>query len=517
MPPVQLFQKFWPSYCALVLLLLSQGSSGCRTAGLQECLKAPFVPGHNLVGEGFDVVTLQRKGAYVSDVQTFLTPTNSCTLCENPFMGGELQKLPLSVLDWRAINRCNLQISGAVFSSVSSLLESSTSMIENDWKVGLNLKDVGLQLGGSKSEEATFATSRLTVDKTYFSSHQLSCTHYSSRVPNQPTLSSEFHQHLLSLPINYTAEAKQQYRRLIDIYGTHYIRQVNLGGKFKRVTSIRTCLATLNKVSTSQVKDCLNVGLNVGLGLADVSILGSNCKKILSNQDSVTSYSEGLMNHMTKVSGGNGWLGEVSLTTNNSRGFNSWLGSLKKTPDVISYSVFPLHELADDPDVQRNLQTAVTQYIKDNGKTITSPPRCAGNQPNLSPNCCPFNSQRGWMSVTVIRAWGLKGDPVGKTEGYVKVWYEGQFRQTHWIRSNDPWWNLRYDLGNVYSGGRLRLEVWDKDVRYDDHLGGCSVSVRTGKHRHACGLNRGGFEFSYELHCDQHLTGPTCNIYWPKP
>ncbi|XP_007250855.3 perforin-1-like [Astyanax mexicanus] len=517
MPPVQLFQKFWLSYCALVLLLLSQGSSGCRTGNLQECLKAPFVPGHNLVGEGFDVVTLQRKGAYVSDVQTFLTPTNSCTLCENPFMGGELQKLPLSVLDWRATNRCNLQISGAVFSSVSSLLESSTSMIENDWKVGLNLKDVGLQLGGSKSEEVTFANSRLKVDKTYFSSHQLSCTHYSTRLPNLPSVNPDFHRHLLSLPKNNTVEAKQQYRNFIDTYGTHYIRNANLGGKFKRVTSIRTCLATLNRVLASQVNYCLNRGLKVGLGLADVSILGSNCRRILSNQDSVMNYTEGLMNHLTKVSGGNGWLGEVSLTKNDSQGFNSWLGSLKNNPDVISYSVFPLHQLAEDPDVRRNLQSAITQYIKDNGQLKKSPPWCFWNKPNLSLNCCPFKSQRGLLSVTVIRAWGLKGDLVGKTEGYVKVRYERHFRQTHWIRSNDPTWNQTYHLGNVYSGSRLRLEVWDKDVRYDDLLGGCSVSVISGEHRHVCGLNNGRFEFSYKLSCDQYLTGPSCNAYIPKP
>uniref|UniRef100_A0A3B4DIF3 C2 domain-containing protein n=1 Tax=Pygocentrus nattereri TaxID=42514 RepID=A0A3B4DIF3_PYGNA len=463
-------------FCALVFML-SEGSSSCRTSSQQDCLAAPFVPGHNLVGEGFDVVTLQRKGVYVSDMETFLTPSNSCTLGQIPFIGGQLQKLPLSVPDWRAVNRSNLQISSAVFSSASALLESATSAIGNDWKVGLNQAGlINLQLAGSKSTESRFATSRIKVDKTYFSSHQLSCTYYSL-----PPLNPEFHQHLLSLPKGNTSNAMQQYRRFIEIHGTHYI-----------LTSIRTYLATLSRVSASQVKDCLNVGLKLGLGLADASIAGGSCRKILANQHSVMSFSEGLMNYMTKVSGGNGWLGE---TRNDSEGFYTWLGSLKHTPDIIKPSNGHHNGQPKNPP----------------------PPQCAGNRPNLSPNCCPFNGHRGRLRVTVIRVWGLRGDPVGRTEGYVKLWYDGSFRQTQRIRSNNPWWNKQYDFGNVYTGHRLKLEVWDKDVRYDDHLGGCSVNLSRGTHYQSCGLNHGGFEFSFHLERDPHLTGSLCNIYWPHP
>ncbi|KAK1801508.1 hypothetical protein P4O66_004570 [Electrophorus voltai] len=284
-------------------------------------------------------------------------------------MGSQLQKVPLSVLDWRAFSRCNLDISSAVFTSTGALLESSKNVIENDWKADLDLVSlVQLQLAGSKSSESGFATSRVKVDKTYFSSHELSCTYYSCRVSHPTPLSSEFHQHLLSLPNSSTADAMQQYRSFIDIYGTHYIRQVTLGGKYKRVTSIRTCLTTLNSVSTSEVKDCLNVGLKVGLGIVDASSSGKKCENILLNRDSMTGFSEGYMNHMTKVSGGNGWLGEISLTRNNSDGFYTWIGSLKNTPDIISYSLEPLHYLVKDADVKRNLQTAIERYIVENGQ-----------------------------------------------------------------------------------------------------------------------------------------------------
>uniref|UniRef100_A0AAY5EDL5 MACPF domain-containing protein n=1 Tax=Electrophorus electricus TaxID=8005 RepID=A0AAY5EDL5_ELEEL len=493
--------------CIYCVLLLSQVSLSCRPGTLQKCLAAPFVPGHNLVGEGFDVVTLQHKGAYVSDMQTFLTPSNSCTLCENRHMGSQLQKVPLSVLDWRAFSRCNLDISSAVFTSIGALLESSKNVIENDWKADLDLVSlVQLQLAGSKSSESGFATSRVKVDKTYFSSHELSCTYYRSGL---------IAVNCYALPVIYD---DLLFRSFIDIYGTHYIRQVTLGGKYKRVTSIRTCLTTLNSVSTSEVKDCLNVGLKVGLGIVDASSSGKKCENILLNRDSMTGFSEGYMNHMTKVSGGNGWLGEISLTRNNSDGFYTWIGSLKNTPDIISYSLEPLHYLVKDAAVKRNLQTAIERYIMENGQPKNQPsPGCGWNKPNISPNCCPLSARRGVLGVTVIRAWGLKGDPVGRTEGYVKLWYDGNYRQTHWIRSNSPWWNLHYDFGNVYTGHHLKLEVWDKDVQHDDHLGGCWVSLRRGFHKHSCGLKHGGVEISFNLQCDPHLTGSFCDIYWPYP
>lgn len=169
------------SFFLLVSLLHLDPLQACRTGTHEECDTAPFVPSHSLVGEGFDVVTLQHKGAYVVDMQTYLTPTNTCTLCENPLMNDQLQKLPLSVLDWRAFSSCSQNIFSSVFTSISSLLESSSSSIQNDWKLGIDLEEYGnLQLSGSQSTEYNFASHRQSVDKTSFTSHELTCTHYRS-------------------------------------------------------------------------------------------------------------------------------------------------------------------------------------------------------------------------------------------------------------------------------------------------------------------------------------------------
>lgn len=91
----------------------------------------------------------------------------------------QIQKLPAAVLDWRPFSRCSKQLSSALHHSVDSLLRSSSSLVNNNWGVGLSLENIGnAVLGGSRSDLAKFARSQHSVDKATFAIHEISCTYY---------------------------------------------------------------------------------------------------------------------------------------------------------------------------------------------------------------------------------------------------------------------------------------------------------------------------------------------------
>lgn len=83
-------RNFFLTVLTLSVTLEAYRALSCRIGTGSECEKAPFVPGHNLAGEGFDVVRLRRTGAYVINVKAHLDDNHTCTLCPNRFQNGQV-------------------------------------------------------------------------------------------------------------------------------------------------------------------------------------------------------------------------------------------------------------------------------------------------------------------------------------------------------------------------------------------------------------------------------------------
>ncbi|XP_059499106.1 perforin-1-like isoform X1 [Stegostoma tigrinum] len=524
--------------CFLFLCLFFQGAlSACTTGLASECRNANFVPGAQLAGLGYDVVTLEPKGAFVIDMNTWQFANGSCILCHNEHLGNVRQRLPISLVDWRTLSSCRRSISSQLYRSADKLAQSATSDITNDWQVGLHLKGAKLVLAGSKSKLVSFGTSRSKNDRYSFTNHQFQCRYYQYRVKDKPLLAPEFARSLSSLPPN---GKKDQYRKLVATYGTHYLMSVELGGHFKDVTAIRTCEVASKGYTIEEVKDCLSMEASFTAQLrAGVSVRKKKCKKMArAIQHSDTVY-QAFNDRETEVTGGKVEQGADLFFSGDSSAFSHWMNSLTSNPGTVRYDLVPLHHLfsMSDPK-QKTLQRYISDYIMLNALSKQCKVRapcphgsyrnphqrcnCACRENNhVDRNCCPKEKGLGHLVVTVKEGRDLWGDVFTATDGYVVVRYGRQEARTNVIsNNNNPSWNTKLDLGEVKasSGHMLTIKVWDQDtIKSDDLLGKCEVSLTSGTHRKVCYLQYGKVTYDYTFTCGPHLGGATCQAYVALP
>uniref|UniRef100_A0A3Q4GKW9 Perforin-1-like n=1 Tax=Neolamprologus brichardi TaxID=32507 RepID=A0A3Q4GKW9_NEOBR len=434
----------------------------------KHCESAPFVPGYNLVGEGFNLVTLRRTSAYVADVRTYMTPDGDCTLCTNRLQGNRLQKVPVSVVDWRAFSQCSTPV-------------DSSDMLGHD---GLNFNivlDDRLFVGGTRSEAFKFAAARAAEDRYTFSVHGITCKYYSFRVASRPPLSPEFKRDVDNLPSHYNSSTSDQYDKLIHTYGTHYIHKVFLGGQLRRITAARTCLSTLNQLNSHEVLYMKQM------------CLPTDCTHFI-----YTHYEKNILC--------NDWSGDFALNVDDSVGFRNWLNSLKDLPDTVSYSLLALHELMPTEAKKEEMKTAIEKYLSDNIMLSSKKKPTCQHPNNLASNCCPIQARRGLLNVTKIQAWDLWGDDWTKTVTAGKR-----------ILHKDVNTNLNHILFSFFflikvnTESLLEVQIWDEDnIGSNDLLVLCKEYLRAGSNTIRCSDSGGRFALHYTLICDPHLTGEKC-------
>ncbi|MBN3271375.1 PERF protein, partial [Polyodon spathula] len=517
----------------------------CTTGTAAECKEADFVPGYNLAGEGFDIVKMERKRAYVINVHSWKRKDGTCTLCKNPFLENVAQKLPLSVVDWRALPKCSSKISSTIHQSSESLVNSSTSSIENNWSTELGITQLkgsgNLLLAGSHSRLAEYSMEKTKSDKFSFTSHETSCNFYSYRVVDEPRLHREFGCTVKKLPRNYDGQSKPLYYKLIDTYGTHYVKKVLLGGKVKSTTSIKTCRTALDGLTANDVKDCLDVEASAtvhGKVTVDMQAKVHHCQELKKRSSNKQCFHDSFNDRQTEITGGKAMSADLLFsTTSDPSAYQEWMESLKTTPDMISYALEPLHNLIRfKGPVKDNLKKALVEYIMGKGLQRSCSGKCAtGSRSNLGDSCscvchsgagidsmcCPTQRGLAKLTVKVIKGEKLWGDYHTKTDGFVKVFLGDTMRRTKIVHENDnPRWNEIFDFGSVTLtlATELKFEVWDEDSGWDDDLlGSCSRKLEKGSQEDLCALNHGNLFFSYTLECGPSLGGPTCGEYVPSP
>uniref|UniRef100_A0A8C2HGL6 Perforin-1-like n=1 Tax=Cyprinus carpio TaxID=7962 RepID=A0A8C2HGL6_CYPCA len=511
-------------YLIFLALLLMTISGEDVLGASKECKDAPFVPGYNLAGEGFDVVTMERKGSYVINTEIWDLGNGTCKLRKNKYMNGIKQKLPAAVVHWRTLPKCSMKVSSQIFESSEALVNDSSSALSVSWKVGIDVKAVGAAVGSTHSREAKFAMTKSKDDKYSFTKHEVGCNFYRYGVAAKPPLHEEFLEAIKSLPAYYDPDA---YHNLISTYGTHYTTSVQLGGQMKAITAIKTCQAAVSGLTDTAVKDCLDVEASGSYSAATVKKMGTNEK-----------FSSMFSERQTEIIGGN-INGEDLLFSGSSHpdSLKKWLESLKSLPDIVHYSLKPLHFLLSNKHpARKGLKKAVEEYIIQNalmeicsepckiGRKCSARDRCAcvcESSQIIKSNCCPAEKGLATLKVYNLRAKGLYGDTYTQTDGTVTVTYDKQIKRTETIDNDDnPRWPEIFEFGpiKIRMANKLTFEVYDADSYWNsDLLGTCSFDLRSGVVTDACVFKYGTFYFTYEVKCAPSLQGPQCNEHKPSP
>ncbi|XP_034275716.1 perforin-1-like [Pantherophis guttatus] len=528
-----------------LLFFLTGVSPNCYVGTADECdEQKDFVPGYSMAEEGFDITTLEKK-ANVLDLSQWQRADGTCTLCRNPFLQDRpLQRLPLVAVDWAAKVSCQRKVHTSLQSSGIDVVHAAASDVKNDWKVGLDVQvkpeqQVQMTMSGAHSTVADFTMQKNNQDKYTFASHEISCSYYSFRI-SQYILSRHFKRSLRSLPAKYRSNSLPEYRQLIGTYGTHFIDHLHLGGRVRDVTALRVCETVLEGASADEVKDCLTLeaSANIGGGKGSLSAAYNACEELKKKKNFKGSFHQTYNERHTEVIGGDQHTDLLFSNEQNPEGYKQWLESLKYIPALLSYSLKPIHTLLPKGHPKRDsVQQAVSEYIRErvlwrncsqpcppgSQRSLRDPCSCVcPNDGTTNTMCCSRERGQSKLTVTIRRAFGLWGDHSTRTDAYVKVFFHGVESRTSTVWNNDnPVWMAHLDLGKVQGlgeAGRLRIQVWDEDNRYDDDLlGTCDRTPTSGKpHIEVCYLNHGRLEFQYNLECGPFLGGPYCLDYVPQ-
>ncbi|XP_056390203.1 perforin-1-like isoform X2 [Hyla sarda] len=506
--------------------------STCMPGSMEECMKAKFVPGHTLLGEGINIVTMEKTSTFLLDLQEV---EKECTICHNPYTD-TWEKLPKAMVDWRPEPSCSTNIQSSESRSVVSVAEEATSEVQNDWKVGLNLKfvvNVKTAFGGSHSQVAKFAESKAVTDNYSFLSHKLECVFYSFSLSEpRASLTSHFKAALEELPESYD---KVKYRKLIDKYGTHYTTLVRAGGQTKDVTAVRTCEVSMSGMKMDEVKKCLTAEAEIGIFGSSTSSSFKNCKNKLQESGYKGDFYQVFNEYTSRVIGGKVTFDLLSPARATPDAYNKWMESLKTYPGLVSYSVESIHNLVKiNGPKKENLRLAISDYIQEKaspqkcscreGQVVTKGDDCSCEckaSGYTGSNCCPTHRGAARLILTIKSATGLKGGDFGsKADGYVIFKFGSIKRQSSKIKNKkDPTWNEKHDLGSVELNPikSYTIEVWDEDVRNDDLLGKCEKSLTAGDVTETCYLKKGHLTYSLSVTCAHHLAGRFCQDYIPVP
>ncbi|KAL6457556.1 hypothetical protein MHYP_G00345190 [Metynnis hypsauchen] len=142
---------------------------------------------------------------------------------------------------------------------------------------------------------------KLKEDNFSFTKHVVKCSFYRYTIVSSPSRHREFLKAVQSLPREYDSDS---YQSIINRFGTPFTTGVELGGKMKAVTAIRTCKAALSGLSETAVIDCLDVEASGTYNSVTVSTEFKHCQALKKKMSTDEKFSSMFNERESEIIGG---------------------------------------------------------------------------------------------------------------------------------------------------------------------------------------------------------------------
>ncbi|XP_059500947.1 complement component C7 isoform X2 [Stegostoma tigrinum] len=344
--------------------LRCNGDEDCEGDGADEmncvdrkmaCDIDKIPPQAELTGHGFDVIKGTFRGVVINT--KFFGGT-----CRKVFSGDnrEYYRLPESILQYTFQVKAKNDFKFRRYESSWSYLKVTRG----------NYAESGQGFFSSYSsnyDEFTNENNKKRKEQTYLTiENEVEVAQFSNSRPDKLQIPSSFHRDLMQLPAVYDYRA---YRRVIELYGTHYLRKGALGGKYSMLFMVDKDKMSKADFSTMHSSSCSETSFN----FIFISYEESKCEQYNEALRTAMGGSSGQMRGLSSTRGGRpAFVAALSLINvrdpqANSEVYQRWAASVKEYPVIINQKLAPLHELVKGvpcAGVKRHyLRRAIQQYI----------------------------------------------------------------------------------------------------------------------------------------------------------